>query len=111
MIIKLFGPPGTTLKEAKSSSGTDDDAFVAMTAIDEEEPSAGYQAAYSRLVASESVDIDPVAYVGDPEKYLGGEMVRFSKQGGGRLRELLSQCNPQVVGPVIQSLAQAGYVI
>ncbi|KAK7018654.1 importin-alpha export receptor [Paramarasmius palmivorus] len=110
-LIKLFGPPGTTLKETKSSSGTDDDAFVAMTAIDEEEQSAGYQAAYSRLAASESVDIDPVAYVGDPEKFLGEEMVRFSKQGGGRLRELLSQCNPQVVGPVIQSLARAGYAI
>ncbi|ESK86419.1 importin-alpha export [Moniliophthora roreri MCA 2997] len=111
-LIKLFGPPGTSLKDAKSSSsGTDDDAFVAMTAIDEEEQSAGYQAAYSRLAAAESADLDPFGYVSDPEKFLGEEMVGFSKQQGGKLRVLLGQCDPQVVGPVIQSLAGAGYAI
>ncbi|KAJ8091228.1 importin-alpha export receptor [Marasmius tenuissimus] len=114
-LIKLFGPPGSNLKDIKSSasgSGNDDDTFVAMTAIDEEEQSAGYQAAYSRLAASESSEVDPLSYVGDPEKFLGEEMVRFSKAGGqAKLKELLGQVDPGVAGPVIQSLAGAGYSI
>jgi len=112
-LIKLFGPPGSNLKDIKSSgSGNDDDTFVAMTAIDEEEQSAGYQAAYSRLAASESSEVDPLSYVSDPEKFLGEEMVRFSKSGGqAKLKELLGQVDPSVAGPVIQSLAGAGYSI
>ncbi|KAL0569494.1 importin-alpha export receptor [Marasmius crinis-equi] len=112
-LIKLFGPPGSNLKDTKpTSTGNDDDAFVAMTAIDEEEQSAGYQAAYSRLAASESSEVDPLSYVSDPDKFLGEEMVRFSKAGGqAKLKELLGQVDPSVVGPVIQSLAGAGYSI
>ncbi|KAG7096402.1 hypothetical protein E1B28_003845 [Marasmius oreades] len=112
-LIKLFGPVNN-LKDVKSSgpSGDDDDAFVAMTAIDEEEQSAGYQAAYSRLAAAESSETDPLSYVTDTQKFLGEEMVRFSKSDGGvRLKTLLAQVDPNVAGPVVQSLAGAGYSI
>ncbi|KAF9259931.1 Cse1-domain-containing protein [Marasmius fiardii PR-910] len=112
-LIKLFGAAGSNLKDAKPSGSTnDDDAFVAMTAIDEEEQTAGYQAAYSRLAAAESVEGDPLSYVSDTQKFLGEEMVRFSKTDGGvRLKMLLGQVDPSVVGPVVQSLASAGYSI
>ena len=43
-----------------------------MTEIDYEEQTAGYQAAYSRLAASESGPDDPVGYVGDMRAFFGG---------------------------------------
>ncbi len=49
---------------------TDDDADTAVTTIDFEEQSAGYQVAFSRLASSETVEPDPVGYVGDPVQYL-----------------------------------------
>jgi len=47
-----------------------DDADTAVTTIDFEEQSTGYQAAFSRLAASETVELDPVGYVQDPVQYL-----------------------------------------
>jgi exportin-2 (importin alpha re-exporter) len=81
-----------------------------MTEIDYEEQTAGYQAAYSRLAASESAAVDPVAYVGDVQAYLGQELVRASR-ADGRIKELLQAGSPEVVSQFVQSLAMAGYVL
>jgi exportin-2 (importin alpha re-exporter) len=45
---------------------TEDDGNTGITEIDYEEQTAGYQAAYSRLAASEGASKDPVAYVTNP---------------------------------------------
>jgi exportin-2 (importin alpha re-exporter) len=54
--------------EIKKEEATDE----AITAIDFEEQDAGFQAAFSRLAASESVTVetDPVAYVQNPLLFL-----------------------------------------
>ncbi|KAF7308719.1 Importin N-terminal domain-containing protein [Mycena chlorophos] len=54
-----------------SNKGNVDAASVGMTEIDQEEQTAGYQAAYSRLAASEANEVDPVAYVQNPEEFFG----------------------------------------
>ncbi|KAH0831108.1 hypothetical protein J3R83DRAFT_13674 [Lanmaoa asiatica] len=65
-LVKLFSEPQyLASKEGESSGGT------GLTEIDYEEQTAGYQAAYSRLAASESGPVDPVGYVGDVRAFLG----------------------------------------
>ncbi|KAE9399137.1 Cse1-domain-containing protein [Gymnopus androsaceus JB14] len=109
-LIKLFSEPQYLTK----TSGTTDegDALVAaITEIDFEEQTAGYQAAYSRLAASESAEVDPVAYVHDPQVFLGEQVVEFSRRQGGVLKQLLARGNPGVIQPFVGSLAAAGYSI
>ncbi|KAI0340315.1 Cse1-domain-containing protein [Trametopsis cervina] len=101
-LAKLFSEPQYLTKDKE------DDPDAGLTAIDYEEQTAGYQAAYSRLAASESVSVDPVAYVRDPRDFLGQELVRLSKQDP-RVKSLL-QANPEV-GPFVHALASAGYVV
>lgn len=87
-----------------------DDPDAGLTAIDFEEQTAGYQAAYSRLAASESVTVDPVAYVRDPREFLGQEMVKLSRQDP-RIKTLVAAADATVARPFLASLAGSGYVI
>jgi exportin-2 (importin alpha re-exporter) len=52
--------------EHVSKEVVDDDPDASLTAIDYEEQTAGYQAAFSKLAASQPRQIDPVAHVSDP---------------------------------------------
>ncbi|GBE78774.1 Importin-alpha re-exporter [Sparassis crispa] len=102
-LVKLFlEPQYLTKKEGE------EDPYAGITAIDYEEQTAGYQAAYSRLAASESAPVDPVAHVRDPREYLGQELANLSKRDA-RLKTLVRRCDVTVVGPFVQSLEAAGY--
>lgn len=102
-LSKLFSEP-----QYLSSSSSNDDPHAGLTAIDYEEANAGYQAAYSRLAASETVVSDPVAWVNDPREYLGQELVRVA-QADPRVKTLIA-ADP-AVAPLMQALATAGYRI
>ncbi|KDQ49269.1 hypothetical protein JAAARDRAFT_201016 [Jaapia argillacea MUCL 33604] len=104
-LVRLFHEP-----EFLTSKDGGDDPDAGITAIDYEEQTAGYQAAYSRLAASEGPSADPVGYVKDPREYLGQELVRLSKSDP-RVRNLLGAGDANVVGPFVQALTAAGYVL
>ncbi|KAJ4491703.1 CAS/CSE protein [Lentinula lateritia] len=112
-LIKLFSEP----QYLSQSKTTEDEGFSGITEIDHEEQTAGYQAAYSRLAASESAEseIDPVAYVSDPQQFLGEQLVAFGRTGGrtgaSSLQQLLSKGDPAVIQPFVRSLAAAGFTI
>ena len=72
--------------ETKKEEATDE----AITAIDFEEQSAGYQAAFSRLAASESAEADPVAYVQNPLLFLQQELERLTSKYGQQIQMLIS---------------------
>ena len=72
--------------ETKKEESTDE----AITAIDFEEQSAGYQAAYSRLAASESAEADPVAYVQNPLLFLQQGLERLTNKYGQQIQMLIS---------------------
>lgn len=65
------------------------DAGDATTVIDFEEQAAGYQAAYSRLAASETPEEDPVAYVQNPLQYLQQEIARLTARHGQKVQSLI----------------------
>ena len=72
--------------EVKKEETTDE----AITAIDFEEQGAGYQAAFSRLAASESAETDPVAYVQNPLLFLQQELERLTSKYGHQIQMLIS---------------------
>ncbi|PPQ86179.1 hypothetical protein CVT25_006922 [Psilocybe cyanescens] len=62
-----------------------------VTAIDFEEQNAGYQAAYSRLAASETGKVfDPVAYVSNPLQYLQQELEKLTSKYGQQVQGLIA---------------------
>ncbi|KAF9036301.1 CAS/CSE protein [Panaeolus papilionaceus] len=73
---KLFSEPQYLEKQKEESSD------AAVTAIDFEEQTAGYQAAFSRLAASETSEVDITAYVPNPQQYLEHELSKLSAQYG-----------------------------
>ncbi len=77
--------------------------------MDYEEQTAGYQAAYSKLAASESKEIDPVAYVPNPQEFVGQKMVTFANSNPAKARMLISVADIQVVRPFVEALEAAGY--
>lgn len=79
-LYRLFANP---LHLTKKSAG-EEDPDAGLTVIDHEEQNAGYQAAYSRLAASESATVDPVGYVNDPRELLENGLGRLSGQGAFR---------------------------
>ncbi|KAJ7767471.1 CAS/CSE protein [Mycena maculata] len=81
-----------------ASKTADDTASVGITDVDQEEQAAGYQAAYSRLAASETVEADPVEYVRDPAEFLRSELSEMRGRSGQQLQTLLSAVDPSVVG-------------
>ena len=101
-LVKLFKEPQYLTKKDE-----DEDPDAGITAIDYEEQTAGYQAAYSRLAASETVSVDPVAYVRDPRDFLGQELSKLA-QRDPRVKSLISAADPSLVGPFLQSLATLG---
>ncbi|KAH7882920.1 CAS/CSE protein [Phlebopus sp. FC_14] len=99
-LVRLFNEPQYLTK-----SSAEDDSATGLTEIDYEEQMAGYQAAYSRLAASESGPVDPVSYVKDPREFLGKALVRT------RVGPLVSGCDPTVVQPFLQALTAEGYAV
>ncbi|KAG6872821.1 hypothetical protein C0995_006303 [Termitomyces sp. Mi166 len=102
-LVKLFSEPQYL------TSSTDEDPHAGLTDIDFEEQTAGYQAAYSRLAASETPEVDPVEYVRDPQQFLGQGLVQMSKRHGQSVKAMI-EAAPDV-GQFIQALASAGYVL
>lgn len=113
-LVKLFHDPQAL---RRSTVDNDTDADAAFTAIDLEEQNAGYQAAYSRLAASEvvSLDQDPVRDIADAQTYVGQELVRAireeGEQGAASVKTLIGRCEEEVVGPFVRGLAEGGYVV
>ena len=104
-LLKLFQEP-----KYIDSKGEGQNPHNGLTEIDFEEQNAGYQAAYSRLAASESAPSDPVAYVADPKEYLAQELLRLSKSDP-RVKSLLGGADPKVTSPFLQSMGASGLVI
>ncbi|KAJ6581319.1 CAS/CSE protein [Mycena capillaripes] len=107
--VQLWPPAFTSLVQlfrsqylagaTASSKTADDTASIGLTEIDQEEQAAGYQAAYSRLAASETAETDPASYVRDPEEYLRNELREMRGRNGQQLQALLSAADASVVGP------------
>ncbi|KIY43801.1 importin alpha re-exporter [Fistulina hepatica ATCC 64428] len=103
-LARLFKEPQSLVKEVSL------DPHAGITEIDFEEQTAGYQAAYSRIAASETAEVDPVAYVKNPQEFLGQELVKMSGYiGQDKLRRLLSATDTKITAFLIQALASAGY--
>ncbi|KAH8833705.1 Cse1-domain-containing protein [Flagelloscypha sp. PMI_526] len=83
-LVKLFGEPQHLTAKAS------DDSDTGFTMIDHEEQTAGYQAAYSRLAASEFPEPDPVAYVTNPVAFVGEQIKSVPRD---RLVQLIGACN------------------
>lgn len=81
---KLFSEP------QYFSNKADEAGDAGMTAIDFEEQTAGYQAAYSRLAASETAEVDPVAYVQNPLQFFQQELEKLSGKYGPQVRSLIA---------------------
>ncbi|KAF7370763.1 Importin N-terminal domain-containing protein [Mycena sanguinolenta] len=107
--VQLWPPAFTSLVQllrsqylagaTTSTTTTDDNTSVGITDIDQEEQTAGYQAAYSRLAASETTETDPVAYVRDPEEFLRNELREMRGRNGQQLQTLLAATDANIVGP------------
>ena len=97
--MQLFRSQYLAGATTSSTTSNNDTASVGITDIDQEEQTAGYQAAYSRLAASETLEADPVAYVRNPEEYLRSELQEMRGRSGQQLQTLLSAADPNVVGP------------
>ncbi|KAI0077557.1 Cse1-domain-containing protein [Panus rudis PR-1116 ss-1] len=100
-LVKLFSEP----QHLQSKESDEND--VGLTVIDYEEQTAGYQAAYSRLAASESTYVDPVGYVRDPREYLGQQLSELQKRTPAA-QALLAAVQKE--SPFLQSLVASGYV-
>ncbi|KAF8992756.1 armadillo-type protein [Cyathus striatus] len=82
---------GKLFSEPQYFNTSEGDANGGITEIDTEEQTAGYQAAYSRLVASETPEADPVGYVQNPQQYLEQEMAGLSKLiGEERVKSMIA---------------------
>jgi exportin-2 (importin alpha re-exporter) len=103
-LLKLFRDPQALRR------GENEDADAAFTAVDIEEQNAGYQAAYSRLAASEVVSVDPVAHISDPKAFLGQELSRVAREDP-QVKSLISASDAETTGPFLQSLSAVGYTI
>jgi exportin-2 (importin alpha re-exporter) len=71
----------------------------------------GYQAAYSKLAASELPEVDIVAYVRDPQAFAGIKLSEFSRRHGQKARALIGTAEQGTVARFLAAMAGAGYVI
>ncbi|CAA7263712.1 unnamed protein product [Cyclocybe aegerita] len=85
----LYGALGKLFTEPQHFEKKEEADDVAITAIDFEEQAAGYQAAYSRLAASETTELDPVAYVQNPMEFLHQGLGR-AKAKHGQIQALMN---------------------
>ena len=105
-LVKLFSEPQHLQK-----SKTDDDPDAGITEIDYEEQTAGYQAAYSKLAASETHEPDPVGYVNDVQTFVGTQLVKLSQAAGqAKVREMLMATGAPSQA-FVQKLAAAGFAV
>ena len=79
---------------------------------------AGYQAAYSRLAASESGPVDPVANVGDVRTFLGRALGGGSGAGAGKvvlskeqLMGFVSAYEEPLIRAFLEGLVRDGYLV
>ena len=107
-LVRQFST-STQLKSAQQTEAEDPDE--ALRALDFEEQGAGYQAAYSKLAASETKTEDPVAYVGGDLKAYVGQRLSEAARVDPRIKTLIANSDAQIVAPFMQSLAAAGYSI
>ena len=96
-LYRLFANPQHLTKKS-----AEEDPDAGLTGIDHEEQNAGYQAAYSRLAASESAVVDPVGYVNDPRELLENELGRLSGQGvfGGNVGSMVNEARALASQPL-----------
>lgn len=106
-VVKLF-TSSSHLKSAQQTESEDPDEV--LRSLDFEEQGAGYQAAYSKLAASETAVEDPVAYIGDTRDFVGGQLSASVKRDP-RIRELLKMADSPVVISFLQALSSAGYAL
>lgn len=88
-LVKLFSEPQHLSKKA------DEDPHAGITEIDYEEQTAGYQAAYSRLAASETQEVDPVAYISNPQQFFQDQLEALQKAYGNQVQALMSAVTQQ----------------
>ena len=79
-----------------------------FTSIDIEEQNAGYQAAYSKLAASETGYTDPVGFIQDPQAFLGQSLQVLVKEKPQIRVLLIKDSSTQ---SFIQQLVSDGYSI
>jgi exportin-2 (importin alpha re-exporter) len=106
-LIKLFQEAQYLTKSEGS-----DDPHAGITEIDYEEQTAGYQAAYSRLAASEETTKDPVGYVNDPRQFLSQQLVVLSGKAPGmkdKLRTMIQSADPNIVRPFVEAAVNSGF--
>lgn len=73
---------------------------------------AGYQAAYSKLAASEAPVDDPVANVSDAHEFVARALAnKVRGDVGGQVRQMIGAADAAVVGPFVQGLAAVGHSI
>ncbi|KAH8112452.1 Cse1-domain-containing protein [Phellopilus nigrolimitatus] len=111
-LVKLF-TESKHLQSAQSTAAEDPDEMI--RSLDYEEQGVGYQAAYSKLAASEAATEDPVAQVTDPRAFVG-EQLALAVKREPRLRGLVeaaaqSGAAAPVVRAFVQALTAAGYQI
>jgi exportin-2 (importin alpha re-exporter) len=102
-LVKLFRDP--QFLQTKQNEEVDS----GMTEIDFEEATAGYQAAYSRIAASEVAAADPVGYVGNVQEYLGQQLAQANK-ADSRIKDLVQAGDAEIVGQFLKDLASGGYI-
>ena len=88
------------------------DPDAGITQIDYEEQTAGYQASYSKLSASENPRLDPASYAPDAKKFVMGEFSKaLQRPDRSALQNLLQQCDAAVVRPFAAEMSSAGFQI
>ena len=101
-LVKLFSEPQyLAAHDADAPSG-------GLTEIDYEEQTAGYQAAYSRLAASESAPVDPVGYVTDVRAFLGRRLGMMDK---GVLVGMGAGVQEEGARVFLEGLVREGYLV
>ena len=76
-LARLFYQPDVLKRDAA------EDPHAGLTAIDLEEQSAGYQAAYARLAAAEAVPEEPVGYIGEVRQFVINELTQLARTKQG----------------------------
>lgn len=90
----------------------EDDPDAGITQIDYEEQTAGYQASYSKLSASENPRPDPASYAPDAKKFVMGELAKaLQSPNQPAFQNLLQLCDAAVVQPFAAEMATAGFRI
>ncbi|KAI0029192.1 importin alpha re-exporter [Vararia minispora EC-137] len=103
-LVQLFREPQALQRS------TDDDADTGVTAIDVEEQTAGYQAAYSRLAAADAAPQDPTAHVPDVQAF-AGQQLQSLVQSRPAAAQMIAGADQTVVAPFVAALRGAGFQV